>query len=324
MRPTAQRSFVIGCLACGLALLTRAEPLLRGKGASAPHARAVPAGTAAGLPGFSPAFVLTSLLVLLLAALAWRHWRRFDTLAGLQRQLAQERSLRAGAEQALLDTHARLCQLVALQDGVKENERRRIGRDIHDDLGQNLLALKIDISMLQLGSAGQAPLQQRLALVANNIDLTIQSLRCIINDLRPTALEAGLKAAVERQLHEFTRISGIDCELAADADVYEAGARGELDTMVFRVLQESLSNIARHANASAVKIALRRDAGGLTLTVRDNGVGMPAGQAVRGCGLLGIKDRVAAAGGRFVIDSLPGQGTALSLSIPLHETQASD
>ena len=124
---------------------------------------------------------------------------------------------------------------------------------------------------------------------------------------------------MERQLSEFARISGIDYELEADGNAFEGGASGELDTMVFRVLQESLSNIARHANASAVKIALRRDAGGLTLTVRDNGVGMPAGQAARGCGVLGIKDRVAAAGGRFVIDSLPGQGTALSLSIPLAE-----
>ncbi|MFM9433597.1 signal transduction histidine kinase [Janthinobacterium sp. CG_23.3] len=264
--------------------------------------------------------LVTTLLPVALLALLWRWCRRDDAPPGLRRQLARERALRTGAEQALRASQARLTQLEARHHRVKEDERRRIGRDIHDDLGQNLLALKIDISMLHVGSAGLHPqLHQKLGAIATNIDLTIRSLRCIINDLRPTALEAGLKTAVDRQLCEFSRISGIACRLDAHDGVFDGAAGAALDAMVLRVLQEALSNIARHAKASAVTVALLRDGAGLTMTVRDNGVGMPGGHAPRGCGLLGIKDRVAAAGGRLAIDSLPGQGTALSLSVPLAE-----
>lgn len=262
--------------------------------------------------------------VLLMAgasALLWRWQRRHDALAHLRRRLAQESALRASADKALLETHAKLCKLVALQESIREDERRRIGHDIHDDLGQNLLALKIDISLLHVGSAGLHPqLHQKLGALAATIDLTIRSLRGIINDLRPTALEAGLKAAVERQFDEFSRISGIACALDADADAFDCASKAALDTMLLRVLQESLSNIARHARASTVKVALRRDGAGLTMTVRDDGIGMPQQRLPRGCGLLGMQDRVAAAGGRFAIDSLPGQGTLLSLSIPLAES----
>jgi signal transduction histidine kinase len=285
MKVSARRCIVASCVACASALAALAKP---------------------------PPFVL--------AALLWRRRRRGDAPPSLRQQLAGERALRAGAEQALREAHARLGQLEALRDGIKEEERRRIGRDIHDDLGQNLLALKIDISMLHVGSAGLHPqLHQKLGAIAANIDLTIRSLRCIINDLRPTALEAGLKTAVDRQLSEFSRISGIACRLEAHDGVFDGVAGAALEAMLLRVLQEALSNIARHAKASAVTVALSRDGAGLSMTVRDNGVGMPDGQARRGCGLLGIKDRVAAAGGRLAIDSQPGQGTALSLSVPLAE-----
>ncbi len=307
MKFSVQRFALASSVGCSLALVSRAAPLPGGT-----------PWTPAGAIDLSAGAAL--LLVAGGIALLWR-WRRWhDALACLRRQVAEEALLRASAEKALLETHASLCKLVALQEGVKEDERRRIGRDIHDDLGQNLLALKIDISLLHVGSAGLHPqLHQKLGAVATNIDLTIRSLRCIINDLRPAALEAGLKVAVDRQLSEFSRISGIPCELEADAGALDGASNAALDAMVLRVLQESLSNIARHAKASCVKVVLRRDAAGLTMTVRDDGVGMPDGQVPRGCGLAGIQDRVAAAGGRFAIDSRPGQGTALSLSIPLAE-----
>ncbi|WP_317205684.1 sensor histidine kinase [Janthinobacterium sp.] len=283
-----------------------------------PAQAAAPGGAAFWHPGGAAAALL--LLGCAAAAMLWRWRRRHDALDCLRGQLRLEQALRDSAEQALRNTHASLCKMVALQDGIKENERRRIGRDIHDDLGQNLLALKIDISMLQVSGAGMHPqLQLKLGMIAANIELTIQSLRCIINDLRPTALEAGLKAAVERQLSEFSRISGIACSLDAAEGALDDNGDAALDTMLLRVLQESLSNIARHAKASAVTVTLRRAPAGISMIVRDNGVGMPAGQLPCGCGLLGIRDRVAAAGGQFSIDSRPGQGTALSLSIPLPE-----
>ncbi|HEV7815420.1 MAG TPA: sensor histidine kinase [Janthinobacterium sp.] len=261
------------------------------------------------------------LLAVIAMLLLWRQQRLSTKLDYTNRQLADEHRLRSGAELALLDTHANLCKLVALQDGIKESERQRIGRDIHDDLGQNLLALKIDVCMLHLSTASAAPaVHQKLGLIAANIDLTVQSLRRIIHDLRPLSLEAGLKAALEWQLGEFTRVHGIPHELDASQDAFEAGRGVEL--IIFRILQESLSNIARHARARSVRVTLSRHAGSLLMTVRDDGVGLPAGQFRRGCGLTGIEDRISAAGGRLMIASQPGQGTALSLSIPLNEAQA--
>ncbi|MDC8756810.1 sensor histidine kinase [Janthinobacterium fluminis] len=305
MKFTPQRLVLAACVGCSGALTASAEPTVLGD-------------TLWQQPGALDLPAVTALLALGVAAALWRRRRRGDTVASLRRDVARQRMLRVSAERALLDTQTSLCKLAALQDAIKENERRRIGRDIHDDLGQNLLAIKIDIALLRRSCAALHPqLHQKLGVVAENIELTIQSLRCIINDLRPTALEAGLKVAVERQLSEFSRISGIGCELDADGGALDGAANAELDTMVLRVLQESLSNVARHAKASAVQIGLHRNAAALTMTVRDNGVGMPSEHTPCGCGLLGIKDRVAAAGGRFAIDSRPGQGTALSLSIPL-------
>ncbi|MET3130679.1 signal transduction histidine kinase [Oxalobacteraceae bacterium GrIS 1.11] len=252
------------------------------------------------------------LLALVALFMLWRQRRLRDQIAGLQGELDDERTLRASAEQALQDTHASLCKLAALQDGIKEQERRRIGRDIHDDLGQNLLALKIDLCMLRENSLG-SPWHHKMDLLARNVDLSISSLRQIINDLRPVALEAGLRTALERQLSEFSRLSGIQYELEAEQSAFDAGA--DMDAVVFRILQESLSNIMRHAKATEVKVALRRDGAGLTMKVSDNGIGMSMGQ-LRGGGLRGMRERVGNAGGQFIIDSAPEHGTALSLSIP--------
>lgn len=259
-----------------------------------------------------------ALLGAALAILLWRQWRNQADLGLLRDKLAAEHRLRATAEQSLHDTHHRLRQLVAQQDSVKSDERWRIARDIHDDLGQNLLALKIDISALQASLAEVQPgLFQQLAIISCNVDLTVRSLRAIINDLRPIALDAGLRVALERQLHEFSRANGIACQLTIAPDSFESGLRNEIDIMVFRIVQESLANIARHAKAHNVAVALVLDADGLAITVRDNGIGMPPGPLRRGRGLLGIEDRLTAAGGKLQIHSEPGEGTQLSLSIPV-------
>jgi len=304
MKQVAHRFIILIFLGCALAMQCRAGRAGEGGGAWPPAPR-------------EHALVWAAALFALLALPLWRGWQLSGQLAETRRALAGEAALRASAEQALLVTHASLCKLVALQEGVKESERRRIGRDIHDDLGQNLLALKLDICMLQSGAEpAQTALRRRLDLLAQHIDLSIHSLRSIIHDLRPEALAGGLQTAIEWQLSEFGRLNGIHYELEAGQDAFDGGTRGELDTIVFRILQESLSNIARHAKATEVKIALRRDAARLTMTVRDNGVGM-AGTRPGGCGLRGIQERVAQAGGQLQIDSSPGHGTALSLSLPL-------
>ncbi len=257
-------------------------------------------------------------------ALLRRHLRLDDHLADKEAQLAIERHARAMAERALANTHLSLCNLARQQENVRESERQRIGRDIHDDLGQNLLALKIDLSLLHVSTNGAHPMiTQKVDCMIGNLDLTIQSLRAIIDDLRPIALEAGFKSALEWQLSEFTRMHGIRHEFSADPTVFDAAPDDERDTMLFRIVQEALSNVARHAHATEVKVALQRCGDLLTLRVQDNGVGMlVAGGGGRGCGLPGMRERVKAIGGRFSIESIPGAGTILSLTISLTESIA--
>jgi signal transduction histidine kinase len=150
--------------------------------------------------------------------------------------------------------------------------------------------------------------------MAAHTDLASRSLRTIINGLRPVALEQGLRTAVERQLHEFSRTNGIAFNLE-DA-CYKADGAGPAEATVLRVLQESLSNIARHSEATEVRIVLARDERELSLTVHDNGVGLPCGQLRRGLGLTGMERRVADAGGWLALASTPGHGTALTVAVP--------
>jgi signal transduction histidine kinase len=197
---------------------------------------------------------------------------------------------------------------------VLHEERLRIAGDIHDDLGQNLLTLKIELGALQSFPGLPPSARVHLATLLSHTDAAVRSMRGIINGLRPVGLEHGLRCAVERQLSEFSRINGIQYQL--EAAQYGSDAACAADATLFRVLQESLSNIARHASATEVRIALCRTADELSMTVRDNGVGMRDGPPRQGCGLLGIEHRVAAAGGCFVLASTPGQGTALTISLP--------
>jgi signal transduction histidine kinase len=279
-------------------------------------------------PTGQPLVLMAVLWLLLLGwgfrALLGRHLRFNDKLAYAEAQVGLERHARALAERALADTHASLCRLVHQQEQVRETERKRIARDIHDDLGQHLLAMKMELSLMQASGAGAGtPVYHKVGMLLQNLDLTIGSLRTIINDLRPPALEQGLQSAMQHHLAEFSRLNGIRHELEADPGVFQANPDRALDAMLFRILQESLANVARHAQATEVKVALAHSGDRLTLEIRDNGVGMAERHDTRGCGLAGIADRVAAAGGKFAIDSEPGNGTLLSLSIPLQRPLSS-
>ena len=270
----------------------------------------------------TPSLIVAVVWMLLLGwgfhALLRRHLRLDDLLADKEAQLAVERSARSSAERTLAATHLSLCQLARQQETVRETERQRIGRDIHDDLGQNLLALKIDLSLLHVSTTGAHPMiTQKVDSMMGNLDLTIKSLRAVINDLRPLALETGLRHAIEWQLGEFSRTHGIRHTLLAEANVFDNAVDKERDAMVFRILQESLCNVVRHAHATEVIVELQRCGSILTLTVQDNGVGMPAEPNDSGSGLPGIRDRVAAIGGRFAIASTAGGGTRLTLTFPV-------
>lgn len=215
-------------------------------------------------------------------------------------------------------SHENLRRLAAHADRIKEGERKRIAREIHDDLGQNLLALRIEADMLTARTSKRHPhLHARASSTLFQIDKTIKSVRQIINDLRPNVLDLGLSAAVEWQISEFVRRSGIACELVADhADI---GLNDNSATAFFRILQESLSNIVRHAHATQVRVQLRSEAGHLLMTVGDNGVGFHAGGRHKSgsFGLIGIEERINILGGHFSITSVEGEGTTVLVSVPI-------
>lgn len=280
-------------------------------------------------PTLIVALIWLSLLGWGCQALLRRHLRLDEQLADSEAQLTIERHGRAVAEHAMASTHLSLCQLVREQEAIRESERQRIARDIHDDLGQHLLALKIDLSLLHVSTTGAHPLiTQKVDTMIGNLDLTIASLRRIIHDLRPLALEQGFVHAIGWQMQEFTRMHGIRHGLQIDPAVFDAGGSRDCETLLYRIVQEALSNVARHAHATDVTVDLSRSADGLLLQIKDNGIGIGAESGAHahaqsgGRGLAGMRDRVAAVGGNFAIDSLAGVGTVLSLSIPLNENNA--
>ncbi|MEG0885140.1 MAG: ATP-binding protein, partial [Janthinobacterium sp.] len=162
---------------------------------------------------------------------------------------------------------------------------------------------------------GATPLLARqLAMMARNVDLSIAALRSVIHDLRPPALDAGLQAACEGLLADFQRSTGIACHCDYRLDAAAGNAHAPL---LYHVLQEALANTARHAHATHVHLCLQQVDATLDCRISDDGVGLPGSPPRLGCGLSGMHERVAAAGGSLHIDSCSGAGTTLRLSLPL-------
>jgi signal transduction histidine kinase len=220
----------------------------------------------------------------------------------------------------LRESKVLLQQLASHQEMIKEEERKRIAREIHDELGQNLLALRIDASMLHARTGTMHPkLNEKAEYALKHIDATIKSVRAIINDLRPPVLDLGLQAAIEWQLKEFQRRSNIPCELVVQSEDFDRCLDEKRATALFRILQESLTNVTRHAKASAVRIEVNRDTTRLYMNISDNGIGMLQNGTRRGnsFGLQGIKERVRMLEGELKLESDPGCGTTLKVTIPL-------
>ncbi|GAB3545344.1 hypothetical protein GCM10027343_21630 [Noviherbaspirillum agri] len=242
-----------------------------------------------------------------------------DKLREVINQLEHEIAERRNAEGALRQSQATLRELAAYQERIREDERKRIAREVHDELGQNLLALRLDVATLHARAGDRHPLlRDRTEAALEHIDTTMKSIRTIMNNLRPPVLDLGLQAAIDWQVKQFERRNGIPCELEMDDDCQEvADAQA---TAVFRILQESLNNIGRHARASQVRVELRIDDRQLWMSIQDNGIGMHPSdrRKVRRFGLIGMQERVAMLGGELRIESTPGQGTLLQMSIPMH------
>ena len=223
-------------------------------------------------------------------------------------------------EAQLRRSKTRLRELVAHREQVREAERAHIAREVHDELGQQLTALRMDTTMLKLRYAEPSPeLDEHIQRMKDAIDSCIVSVREVASSLRPAVLDMGLIASVDWLLKRFNERSGIVTDFDAPAE--ELMLDDARATAVFRVLQESLTNITRHAQASEVSVSLRCDGDVLYISVADNGKGFDT-KVVRnkpGFGLMGIRERVLAFGGHARFDTVIGQGTTVRLEIPLHE-----
>ena len=248
------------------------------------------------------------------------HWSETDIKAA--KDMA-ERSWaavdRATNQAQLRHSRSMLRKLTANQENVREDERKRIARDIHDELGQNLMVLRLDVSMMAAGPDAMPVTKERIDAALNQIDLTIKSVRTIMNDLRPAVLNLGLHAALEWQAEQFQRCSGIACQLHVDHEEFELDDKHS--TALFRIVQESLSNILRHAGASHVHISMQRSDDRLCVKICDDGVGLAPDylKKMNAFGLVGIEERIYALGGTFAIRNNRHQGMTVTVSIPLEK-----
>jgi len=215
-------------------------------------------------------------------------------------------------------SRARLAELSAHTDRVKEQERTRIAREIHDELGGNLTAIKMAVAMLaaRIDSAGADPaLRDKTDYVDALVDRTIEAIHRISLDLRPAVLDLGLVAALEWQVGEFARQSGVEAQFSANRRELELD--DDQATALFRIAQEALTNIAKHAGASKVSVKLARLRHHVSLKIADNGAGIrPADRSKPASfGLRGMAERARALGGTLTLSHAAGGGTVVAIKI---------
>jgi PAS domain S-box-containing protein len=262
--------------------------------------------------------------------------RSSDALQRANQQLAEAKSaLEQRVAERTRELSAALAQqreLAAYSDKVREEERTRIAREVHDELGSLLVALKMDVTWLDKRLSEQAArdpqaaqdMRERLRAKCRDmgwlIENAVDNVGRIITDLHPSILDhQGLWAALEWQAHEFVR----SAELELDWELRPYGGLPELpeaaSTAVFRIFQEMLSNVGRHAQARRVAVRIACDGGRLTLAVADDGRGAPAEafDAPTAYGVMGMRERARQLGGRLAIRSVPGAGSTFTLTLPL-------
>ncbi|MGW8183049.1 MAG: PAS domain-containing sensor histidine kinase [Burkholderiales bacterium] len=225
---------------------------------------------------------------------------------------------RARTHDALEETNRQLHELYAAMHEVREAERMRIARELHDELAQWLTALKMDVSWLAARlPATEKPLVDKVQKMKQLVDTMVGSVRRIAADLRPAMLDdLGLTPAVEHLVHEFSQRTGIVVSLDLDAAAGEF--KDPLVTAIYRMVQEALTNVARHAQATEVRVSVRVVEGHLRVAVGDNGKGVDA-EALnkeRSYGLRGIRERARTLGGSASIGTGSRGGTLVEIEIP--------
>jgi PAS domain S-box-containing protein len=217
-----------------------------------------------------------------------------------------------------------LRELSAQLINAQEEERKRISRELHDELGQALTAMSINLAMVEaaLPPGPDPSVSERLSETSELVDQTLDQIRDLSLELRPSLLDdLGLVPALRWYAHSYTKRAGVEVQMETiDLD---DRLTPSMETVLYRVVQEALTNVARHAQASTVRIRLERKDGMATALIEDDGVGFDAGEPTgpggpqRGAGLLGIRERLSSHGGTLRIESRPQSGTRLILKIPL-------
>jgi len=255
------------------------------------------------------------------AQLEQRVTQRTEELVSANEQYKLVLVAQKQAEEELRKSHEQLRNLSQHLQAVREEERTIISREIHDELGQSLTALKMDVSWLNNKlPEEEIQLREKTGNILKFIDETIKAVQRISAELRPGILDdLGLIAAIEWQSQEFQKRTGILCEVRSDFDC------DTLDrcrsTAVFRVLQETLTNICRHAEATVARVTLTEMSDDLVVTVTDNGKGITEHQVSdpKSFGIIGMRERVLSFGGEVIINPLPEGGTCVRMNIPLNK-----
>jgi signal transduction histidine kinase len=208
-------------------------------------------------------------------------------------------------------------ELTAHLEGAKEAERADVAREIHDDIGAIFFALKVDLAWLRKRIPTEPAIRDRLASIEAQIDSGVQASQRIVRSLRPAVLDFGVIGAAEWLAGDFAKRTGIACDFRADVD--ELPLAPELGTAIFRVLQESLTNISRHAQASEIHVRIRVDSEVVWLDVADNGRGIDSADLGKrnSFGVRGMRERAIEHGGSLEISAAEGAGTRLCMRLPV-------
>ncbi|WP_236607155.1 ATP-binding protein [Sandaracinus amylolyticus] len=236
--------------------------------------------------------------------------RNLLELRAFERELAETNER---LEDKVRERTAELRELARHLERSREDERRRIARDLHDETGQLLTALRME---LDLARAGEGSLAASLERMNDVLDQAFDATRALVGELRPRLLDdLGLGPAIEWYVPRFATRSGLRCELVVEPR--ELVASPEISTAAFRIVQESLTNVARHGAARSVQVRLAREGEVLALAITDDGRGFDPSAVRAGYGLLGMRERALAHDGSLAIESAPGRGTRVQVTLPI-------
>jgi signal transduction histidine kinase len=245
--------------------------------------------------------------------------QRTAVLTRVNQELRTEIAERQRAEEQLRTSLDQLRALTGRLQSVREEERTFISREIHDELGQACTAIKMDLALISRRlTKKQIQLRAKVDSAIQLVDSTIATLRRIASELRPRTLDdLGLAAALESQAQEFESRTGIRCTVALPQELLRLDA--DTSTAIFRIFQESLTNVARHSQATRVEARLEQGSDRIIFQVADNGRGFDPEEAKnrKSLGLVGMQERALLLHGDLNIEGVPGAGTTMTLTIPL-------